>query len=458
MSNLNVLVIDDERNLVRSLCFSLQDQHIDITGAYTGQEGIERAQSDNPDLVLLDLGLPDMSGLDVLPRLKAHCSELPVIMISAHGDTRAAVKAVKEGAVDYITKPFDQEELVVLIHRSTERARMARELSFLRQRHQHTHRLIGNTPPMQQLRQIVEQVGQSAGKTLLVTGPSGTGKALIARSIHDVRFQNAPFIEINCAALPEQLIEAELFGAERGAYTGANQRRTGLIDLADGGTLFLDEIGELPLTLQSKLLSFLENRSYRPIGGGRERKADVVVIAATNRQLKDEVDAGTFRADLYFRLNVLPIQAPALSDRTDDIPLLVNHFSDVLARQEGCHPTAWSEPAMNALVHYPWPGNVRELRNLVERMTILNPGRNVRIDQLPDDFLIASQRAITPDAAASDRTVPDTGYNQAVANKERQLILSALQETGGRKGLAAERLGISRHALKRRMQRLNMDH
>lgn len=446
MSNLNVLVIDDERNLVRSLRFSLQDQQIDITGAYTGAEGIERAQADSPDLVLLDLGLPDMSGLDVLPQLKTLCPELPVIMISAHGDTRAAVKAVKEGAIDYITKPFDQEELVVLIRRSTERTRMARELSFLRQRHQHTHRLIGNTTQMQQLRQVLEQVGRSSGKTLLVTGPSGTGKALIARSIHDIRFQDAPFIEINCAALPEQLIEAELFGAERGAYTGASQRRNGLIDLADGGTLFLDEIGELPLPLQAKLLSFLENRSYRPIGGGRERKADVVVIAATNRNLKAEVEAGSFRADLYFRLNVLPVEAPALAQRSEDIPLLISHFSQLLAQQEGCSPTQWSHCAIEVLTQYPWPGNVRELRNLIERMTILNPGQEIQAAQLPDDFLVHQE---APLAEAS--------YSQAVADTERQLILDALHETTGRKGLAAERLGISRHALKRRMQRLDME-
>lgn len=447
MSNLNVLVIDDERNLVRSLRFSLQDHGIDITGAYTGTEGVERSKAEQPDLVLLDLGLPDMSGLDVLPLLKANHPDMPILMISAHGDTRAAVKAVKGGALDYITKPFDQDELVMLIKRSTENTRMARELAFLRQQQGSTRTLVGNSGLMQQLRQMLEQIGRSSGRTFLVNGPSGTGKALIARGIHDVRFKDAPFIEINCAALPEQLIEAELFGAERGAYTGANQRRTGLIDLADGGTLFLDEIGELPLPLQSKLLSFLENRTYRPIGGGRERKADVLVIAATNRDLKAEVDAGNFRADLYFRLNVLPVQAPSLNRRIEDVPLLIHHFSDALARQEGAPPVKWSTTSLDTLKRYPWPGNVRELRNLVERMTILHPGQDIQNSQLPEEFR-------TTTAAEDEQAFED--YNQAVEDKERRLIQAALEETGGRKALAAERLGMSRHALKRRMQRLGM--
>jgi len=445
MQNLSILVIDDERNLVRSIRFALLDQNMDVLGAYTAQEGLALAQSEHPDVILLDLGLPDMSGLELLPQLKQILPDIPVIMISAHGDTRAAVRAVKDGALDYITKPFEWEELVMLIRRGSEHSRMTRELSFHRQRHKHTHRLVGNSPQMDQLRQTLQQIGRSSGKTVLIAGPSGTGKALIARSLHDIRFADAPFIEVNCAALPEQLIEAELFGAERGAYTGATQNRNGLIELADGGTLFLDEIGELPLPLQAKLLSFLENRSYRPIGGSRELQADVVVMAATNRDLKAEVERGCFRSDLYYRLNILPVTAPSLAERGNDIDLLIHHFSTHFATQESCEPPAWSSETLHRLRHYDWPGNVRELRNLVERMTILQPGQDIFLRQLPDEY-----------QTDSHADTSDGGYTEAMEDKERQLILNALQETGGHKGLAAERLGISRHALKRRIQRLGL--
>lgn len=445
--SISVLVIDDERNLVRSIRFSLEDEGMQVHGAYTGHEGIEQAKALLPDVVLLDLGLPDISGLHVLTTLKDLFPELPVIMISAHGDTRSAVKAVKEGALDYITKPFDIEELVLLIHRSTERLKMLQEIRFLRERNSETGPLIGTSTEMEELREAVLRVGHSSAKTVLVTGPSGTGKALVARALHDIRFTNAPFIEVNCAALPEQLIEAELFGAERGAYTGANQRRSGLIDLADGGTLFLDEIGEIPLHLQAKLLSFLENRNYRPVGAGRERLANVFVVAATNRNLKDDVDQGSFRADLFYRLNVLPVAVPALNHRDRDIVLLVAHFSEHFGKQEACEPIQLTEDVVNQLEQYDWPGNIRELKNLIERLTILHPGKWIDAHMLPSEFHLPHNAP----AASS------TGYQQTVEDHERQLILDALKASDWRKGLAAEKLGISRHALKRRIQRLNLE-
>ncbi|MBR7888075.1 sigma-54-dependent Fis family transcriptional regulator [Marinomonas sp. A79] len=446
MNNLTILVIDDEPNLVRSLQFSLNDQTIDLQAAYSGTEGIQRFNTLTPDVVLLDLGLPDMSGLDVLTQLKS-ISDTPVIMISAHGDTRTAVKAVREGALDYITKPFDIDELELLIRRCGEQQRLSKELHFLRSQQIHTQRIVGNSHQTETLRHMIEQVGDSTAKTILISGPSGTGKALIARSLHDVRFSNAPFIEINCAALPEQLIEAELFGAERGAYTGAVQKRDGLISLADNGTLFLDEIGEMPMAIQAKLLTFLENRVYRSIGGGKEHKANVVVIAATNKNLKTAVDAGDFRADLYYRLNVVPIVAPSLSDRVEDISLLIRFFGEAFAKQEGCKPPIWSEEIIAQLQTYSWPGNIRELKNLVERIIILYPGQTALPKHLPNEY---RKNAIST-------TVDNLDYSSVVEHKERELILSALRKNGGRKGLAAEQLGISRHALKRRIQRLNID-
>ncbi|MGB3383247.1 MAG: sigma-54 dependent transcriptional regulator [Marinomonas sp.] len=454
MSSLTVLIIDDEPNLVRSIKFSLNDQTIDVQAAYSGTEGIHLFQTLNPDVVLLDLGLPDMSGLEVLTQLKTLSASIPVIMISAHGDTRSAVKAVKEGALDYITKPFEIDELEVLIQRCGEQQQLSKELRFLRDQQIHTQGIIGHDHLTQHLRDMIEQVGQSAAKTILISGPSGTGKALVARSLHDARFDSAPFIEINCAALPEQLIEAELFGAERGAYTGAVQKRDGLISLANNGTLFLDEIGEMPLTIQAKLLTFLENRSYRSIGGGKELKANVVVIAATNKDLKEAVNAGTFRADLYYRLNILPIFVPELNKRKEDIPLLVTFFSNLFSKQEGCNPPLWSADIIAQLKTYSWPGNIRELKNLVERITILYPGQTVSSKHLPSEYVSNDSLDNMQDFGSPEKDESD--YLSLIEDKERTLILNALNNCGGRKGLAAEQLGISRHALKRRIQRLNI--
>ena len=349
MAAISVLVIDDERNLVRSISFSLTNEGMEVTGAYTGEEGLALAEQILPDVVLLDLGLPDMSGMTVLEKLHDRFSELPVIMISAHGDTRTAVQTVKQGALDYITKPFDLDELILLIQRSAERVRMQREIHFLRERSLKTQGLVGEHVSIQSLCEAIKRVGESSAKTVLVSGPSGTGKALVAKALHDARYSDAPFIEVNCAALPEQLIEAELFGVEKGAYTGANQRRSGLIELADGGTLFLDEIGEMPIGLQVKLLSFLENRHYRPVGAGRERQADVFVVAATNRDLKKEVDEQRFRIDLYYRLNVLPLDVSSLASRASDVSLLVAHFAQLFATQEGCRPIEFDQVAAQTL-------------------------------------------------------------------------------------------------------------
>ncbi|MCB1871300.1 MAG: sigma-54-dependent Fis family transcriptional regulator [Gammaproteobacteria bacterium] len=446
MAAISVLVIDDERNLVRSISFSLTNEGMEVTGAYTGEEGLALAEQILPDVVLLDLGLPDMSGMTVLEKLHDRFSELPVIMISAHGDTRTAVQTVKQGALDYITKPFDLDELILLIQRSAERVRMQREIHFLRERSLKTQGLVGEHVSIQSLCEAIKRVGESSAKTVLVSGPSGTGKALVAKALHDARYSDAPFIEVNCAALPEQLIEAELFGVEKGAYTGANQRRSGLIELADGGTLFLDEIGEMPIGLQVKLLSFLENRHYRPVGAGRERQADVFVVAATNRDLKKEVDEQRFRIDLYYRLNVLPLDVSSLASRASDVSLLVAHFAQLFATQEGCRPIEFDQVAAQTLQGYSWPGNVRELKNLIERLTILYPAQCISLSQLPSEFV--------PDAVTSAENAH--GIHHSVEDHERLLIEQALSDAGGRKALAADKLGISRHALKRRMQRLRM--
>ncbi|HZW11836.1 MAG TPA: sigma-54 dependent transcriptional regulator [Noviherbaspirillum sp.] len=454
----SILIIDDETNLVRSLSFALEDEGHTVRGAGTAQEGLAAAAEFQPDLILLDLKLPDMSGLDVLESLKARQVEAQVIMISAHGDTRAAVKAVKLGAADYITKPFDLDDLSMTIRATLERKKMALELEFHRgetMRELSLIGLIGDSDAMRELNATIARVASSTASRILVLGESGTGKALVARAIHAASPRApGPFIEINCASLPEQLIEAELFGAEKGAYTGAHQRRVGLVALADKGTLFLDEIGEMPLPLQAKLLHFLENGQYRAIGSGRTQTADVRVVAATNRDLAAAVADGTFREDLYFRLNVIQLNIPPLRERGTDVLALIKHFSQSFACEERSAPISLSDEARGALLKYRWPGNVRELKNLIERLTILHPGGVIGTGALPRE-LVDDHPAAAP-ASTMLQAADAAGIEDALASTEREMMLAALREAGGHKGQAAERLGISRHAFKRRLQRLGI--
>jgi len=451
----SILIIDDESNLVRSLTFALEDEGHAVHGAGTAAAGLHAAAQLQPDLILLDLKLPDMSGLDVLEVLKAQQTSAQVIMISAHGDTRAAVKAVKLGAADYITKPFDLDDLSMTIRAILERRQMAVELAFHRSEALRESGLLGESPAMRELVTTIERVAASNVMRILVLGESGTGKALVARAIHSASPRAAgPFIEVNCASLPEQLIEAELFGAEKGSYTGAHQRRVGLVALADKGTLFLDEIGELPLPLQAKLLHFLENGQYRPIGGGRTQSADVRVVAATNRDLAAAASEGGFREDLYFRLNVIDLNIPPLRERGADVLALIAHFSSEFAREERTRPIVLSPDAQQALLAYRWPGNVRELRNLIERFTILYPGGQIGLAALPRE-LVETGAVPTPTLAAPQPNgMPN--IEDALARTERELMLTALREASGHKGQAAGRLGISRHAFKRRLQRLGI--
>ncbi|MBI2312964.1 MAG: sigma-54-dependent Fis family transcriptional regulator [Betaproteobacteria bacterium] len=443
-----VLIIDDERKLVRSLELALKEAGVEARGAFDGASGLKLAAEIAPDAVLLDLKLPDLSGVEVLEALKKSRPDCPVIMISAHGDTRAAVQCVKAGASDYLTKPFDLDELVHLIGSTLERRQVAEELAYRRALGANDALIVGEHPATQRLRQQVARVAMSGARTILLLGASGTGKAVVARAIHqDSERCKGPFVEVNCASLPEQLLEAELFGAEKGAYTGAHQRRVGLVTLADRGTLFLDEIGELAPPLQAKLLSFLENRTYRALGSGREAAADVRVVAATNRDLSADVRSGRFREDLYYRLNVFPVELPPLKDRGDDVFLLMAHFAERFAHDEGCEPIRLGEEARELFRAHPWPGNVRELRNLVERLTILHPGQMIEPGHLPPEMKVPG--ANRPDAG---RVLPDQ-----LAAAERDLLLEALTRARGQKGRAAQFLGISRHALKRRLKRLNLD-
>lgn len=452
-----VLIIDDEKNLVSSLMFSLEEEKMTVFAAYDGKSGLAEIDKQTPDVVLLDLKLPDQSGFEVLDQVQALPAPPVTIMISAHGDTRAAVEAVKKGAQDYITKPFDLDELILLIQRNHKHRQLTEEVAYLREREADVHGLVGHSSSMRKLLDQVERIGKSSARTILLQGPSGSGKTLIAKALHATKDRAAPFVSVNCASLPENLLEAELFGAEKGAYTGADKRRTGLVELANGGTLFLDEIGELPLPLQAKLLTFLETHRFRAVGGQKEIEADLRVIAASNRDLQTEAQTGAFREDLFYRLNVMPLTIPSLAKREDDIPVLASNFATELAAQEGCKPINLTPETLTKLCNYDWPGNIRELRNTIERLTILHAGESISVDRLPPEIIESAPQIETSIADNdSERNERNGSLTSEIAKREAQCILDALAQSNGRKGDAANSLGISRHALKRRMQKLGL--
>jgi DNA-binding NtrC family response regulator len=440
----SVLVIDDAEDLVASLIYGLKVNGIEADGAKDAAEGLAKLQVRLPDMAIVDLRLPDVSSLELLTTIKARYPKLPVAMISAHGDIRVAVEAVKIGALDFIAKPFELEDIVSLIRR-TVRGSGESPLPRKRQAVEEQDELIGQSPAMTELREQLDVVARSSARIILLLGNSGTGKGIVARMLHQHSSRaTGPLVVVNCASLPEQLLEAELFGAERGAYTGAHQKRIGLVELAQGGTLFLDEVGEVPLSLQAKLLRFLENRAFRPVGGAAERTADVRVVAATNRNLEAEVKSGVFRADLYYRLNVVPIHIPSLVERRDDILPLAEYFARQLARAEGTQAIDFDAATRDLLVCHDWPGNIRELRNLIERLTILHSGQIIEPRYLPAEF-------------ASETPPTSSGITEQMMATESDILQRALKQAEGSKGKAAEILGISRYALKRRLNRLNLD-
>lgn len=453
---IRLLIVDDEESFVRSLSFALRTEGMDVTGVHSGEDAFLEVRKNQFDVILLDLRLPGADGMEVLDSIRKLDIDVPVIMISAHGDTRAAVKAVKLGAADYLSKPFELDELIHTISTVLDQNQTALELEYHRKRDVPANGLIGNCSAMSELRTTIERVAQSSANRILLLGESGTGKALVARAIHGESTRSSrAFIEVNCAALPEQLIESELFGAEKGSYTGAHQKRTGLVKLADGGSLFLDEIGELPLALQAKFLHFLENGDYRPVGSEHSASANVRVIAATNRDLAEEVRLGNFREDLYYRLNVITIDIPALRERGEDIIKLVEHFSVKQAAAESCHPINFSPDTLDILQAHQWRGNVRELKNLIERLTILYPAKTISPELLPSEFHeieMANDLTSTPQSDNSNAVQ----LQDRLDITERNLVRNALDQADGHKGRAAEILGISRHALKRRLQRLGL--
>ena len=444
----NILVVDDERN-IRTLCSRvLAGDQIEVHGVGTGKEGLQTADEVSPDLVLLDLRLPDMDGIEVLRALKSRHAETSVIIITGFGQIQSAVEAMKAGATDYLEKPFEHlDKLKLAVARALEEVRARREIQRLHRLQEKEYRvdqLIGESEGTRRLRELISKLARSEAATILIHGESGTGKELVARGLHyESSRRDFPFMEVNCAAITETLFESELFGHEKGAFTDAKAAKKGLMELADRGTLFLDEVSEMSLNSQAKFLRVLQERVLRRVGGTRDIKVDLRIIAATNRALEMRVKDGQFREDLFYRLNVIPIHIPPLRERRDDIAPLARHF--VLDANTRFHKSikGFVPDAERLMLGYQWPGNVRELRNLIERLVILGSSDFIEPQHLPVQFAAQVRQPVV--------TEPTGDEPRTLAEVERAYIAQIMQRVESNKSKAAKILGISRQTLRKKL-------
>ena len=443
----SILIVDDEPGVRRSLSGVLRDEGYDVDSVDSGEACLERLAQHSYDVVVLDVWLPGMDGLATLGRMRERQIDAQVVIISGHGNVESAVRAIKMGAFDFVEKPLSLDKTVLVVRNALRQRRLEAENQALRARVAPQFTMVGESAAMVALREQVAVAAPSNGR-VLIFGENGTGKELVARNIHDMsRRRTGPFIEVNCAAIPEELIESELFGHVRGAFTGAVADRRGKFELAHGGTIFLDEIGDMSLKTQAKVLRVLQEQVMEPVGGSTRIKVDARVVAATNKDLPAEIRAGRFRDDLYFRLNVVPIAVPPLRERPGDIPLLADHFMAVLAREYGRRPKTFDRDAIEALQLYGWPGNVRELRNLVERLMIMVPGDHVSGSDL--SFLDGAAIPTPPSSGGADALVP---LHAARDQFERDYILRALAAQHGNISRTADVLGVERSNLYRKMR------
>ncbi len=443
-----ILVIDDEKNIRRTLRMVLESEDYRVLEAATAEEGLKLLEEESVHGVLLDLKLPGMSGLDALARMQVEAGTgtvVPVVVISGHGTVSDAVQATRLGAFDFLEKPLDRERVVITLRNALRQAQMAREVGQLRQQVKGRFEMIGSSAVMQRLFTEIAKVAPTKGR-VLIAGESGAGKELIARAIHD----NSPlagseFVKVNCAAISPELIESELFGHEKGAFTGAVGRKRGLFEVADGGTLFLDEIGDMSLTAQAKVLRALQTGELSRVGGERVIKVDVRVIAATNKELVKEVEAGRFREDLYFRLNVVPLRAPSLREHREDIPDMVRHFVAEFCKENGFREKGLQPEVLDRLMAYEWPGNVRELKNIIERVVIMSD-EVIRVEDLPPFFTAAAKPAFDLGRYA-DRSLRD--FREEM---EKEFILLRLEQNEWNISRAAASLGIERTNLHKKLK------
>jgi DNA-binding NtrC family response regulator len=445
---IRLLIVDDDDLLRQTLVRRFRGLGMEVSEADCAEEALCRLDRVRCDVALLDLHLPGKSGIDLLAELKERQPETEALLLTAHGSIETAIQAMKQGAYDYLTKPFRLPELEIYVHKAYEKVQLVRrerqwleQISFESAR----HRLIGSSPAMQRVRQLIEKVAP-VDSTVLVCGASGTGKELVARALHfNSPRRERPLVTINCAALQETLLESELFGHEKGAFTGATQAKAGLVEVAEGGTLFIDEIAEMAPGLQAKLLRVLEDGHFRRVGSTQELRADVRVVAATNKVLADEQKAGRFREDLYYRLNVVTLSLPPLRERRQDIPELVEHF--LISRRLGSVSYRVEPDAVEALVSYDWPGNVRELANVLERAQILAEDHRITLDDLPDSMVESMVVA----------AVTSEGDPRHLREVERRHVREVLHQERGNKVHAARALGISRRALYRLIEKYHLE-
>ncbi len=451
----SILIVDDEVGARESLKMVFKDE-FDVLLAKNAEEAFAQMKQQDPDITLLDILLPDLDGLKVLERMKREDPDAIVIMITATRTVRTAVEAMKLGAYDYVTKPFDVDELRLIVNRALSNQALQKEVRYLRDRIDERFdfgRMIGKSHGMKQIFHLIEQVAPSKS-TVLVMGESGTGKELVSRAIHHQSpRKDFPFVTINCAAIPETLLESELFGHEKGAFTSAIEKKLGRCEVAHQGTLFLDEIGELSLATQAKILRFLEEKEFNRVGGSKTIKVDVRLITATNKDLTQQIKKGMFRGDLFYRINVVPIVIPPLRERKEDIPLLVEHFIKKASEENGGKVKGMSQETLAWLSQYDWPGNVRELENLIERMVALTPNEYLQAHELPFSSLDTARTGGLKEKILTG----NVSLLEAEEEFEREIIADALKKANNIQSQAAELLGISRRILKYKMDKLGIE-
>jgi DNA-binding NtrC family response regulator len=451
MGAARILVVDDDKLLRTIITERLERSGYDVTAAGTLTEARAALHRYTPDVALLDVKLPDGEGPELLAELAAD-GETACVMMTAHATVEAAVAAVQQGAWDYLEKPFSLDKLEATLVSTLERTALQRELRALREKSSIGGTVVGASPAMKDVMALVERIAPATTSTVLIEGETGTGKGVIAGAIHRLSPRaNGPFVNVTCSALAETLMESELFGHEKGAFTDARTMKRGLVEIADGGTLFLDEIGELSVAVQAKLLRFIEDKTFRRVGGTRDLTIDVRVVAATNRDLESAVHDGTFRDDLYYRLKVLPIRMPALRERKSDIPALAKTFLGTFNREFGKRIREISAEAMAILTRHPWPGNVRELRNVMERAVLLADGPVITPEMLPAsirDGVSAAPTGAAPLLGAGGIDLEEL---------ERSLLLEALRRAEGNRTQAGRLLGLSRHQIRNRLQKFGLD-
>jgi two-component system, NtrC family, nitrogen regulation response regulator NtrX len=453
MAKSRILVIDDEVAIRDSLRMTLEYEGYDFIGAATGQEGLALVERESPDLVLLDVKMPGMDGLEVLDRLRAMNETLPVVVISGHGTISTAVEATKKGAFDFIEKPFASERVLVSLRNALDQGRLRDENKSLKRAVEVRHQMIGDSAG---LKQVMGAVGRAAptNATVLIQGESGVGKELVARTIHRNSLRSRErFVQVNCAAIPEELIESELFGHEKGSFTGATEKQVGKFEQADKGTIFLDEVGDMSAKTQAKVLRVLQEGEVERLGSARTIKVDVRVIAATNKNLEEEIEKGRFREDLYFRLAVIPIFVPPLRERPEDIPLLVRHYMDYFSRENNVRPKRITQPALDALQRYRWKGNIRELRNTVERLIIMTAGDTMDLPDLPESLRSPTSGSVAASRAGGEGETGKAGTLRAFKDmSERAYLVQKLRENSWNISKTAEVIDTPRSNLYKKLE------